>query len=262
MGAFGLTEPAAGSDAGGTKTTAVREGNSWILNGTKIFITNGQLADLVIVAAKTDPSQGARGVSLVVIEREDAGFARGRNLDKVGWHAQDTSELFFEDVRIPGDRLLGQEGKGFRYLMQELAQERLLSCLRSSAALEAMLEATIDYVNERKSFGAPLIEHQSVRHRLAAIKTDAAVCRIFVDRLLALHMEGKLDATDAAMGKYHVTETVFKRLDDCMQLHGGYGYMTEYPVARAWADNRVNRIAGGTSEIMQEIIGRSMIRES
>jgi len=259
IGALAMSEPGTGSDVQNITTTALRDGDGYTVSGSKIFITNGQLADLVVVAAKTDPGAGARGVSLVIVERGDVGFSRGRNLEKAGWHAQDTSELFFDDVHIRADRLLGEEGRGFRYLMQELAQERLLACLRSVAALEAMFETTRVYCHDRKTFGQRLADHQTVRHKLAEIATDATIARVFVDRLLSLHLDGELTAVDAAKGKYWITETVFRRLDDCMQLHGGYGYMREYPISRAWADNRVSRIAGGTSEIMKEIIGRSLV---
>jgi acyl-CoA dehydrogenase len=263
IGALAMSEPGTGSDVQNITTTAQRDGNGYSVRGSKIFITNGQLADIVVVAAKTDPAAaGARGISLVIVERGDAGFSRGRNLEKAGWHAQDTSELFFDDVHIPADRLLGEEGRGFRYLMQELAQERLLACLRGVAALESMFEATRTYCHDRRTFGQRLADHQTVRHKLAEIDTDATVARIFVDRLLAQHLDGALNAVDAAKGKYWITETVFRRLDDCMQLHGGYGYMREYPISRAWADNRVSRIAGGTSEIMKEIIGRALVEPS
>ncbi len=261
IGAIAMTEPVAGSDLQGIKTRAIRDGNHLVVNGQKVFITNGQMADLVIVAAKTDPKEGARGMSLVLVERGREGFERGRNLEKIGWHAQDTSELFFHDVRVPMTNLIGDEGAGFTYLMQQLPQERLLSAIRSTSAMEAALDWTIDYTKQREAFGRPIAKFQNTRFKLAEMKTQVTVTRLFVDRCLELHLKDGLDAVDAAMAKLFSTETLCRVLDDCLQLHGGYGYMWEYPIARAWADNRMSRIAGGTSEIMKEIIGRSLVKD-
>jgi acyl-CoA dehydrogenase len=258
IGAIAMTEPGAGSDLQGMRSRAVRDGDDYVLNGQKTFISNGQLADLVITVCKTDPAAGAKGMSLLVTERGDVGFTRGRNLEKVGWHAQDTSELFYSDVRLPADRLLGEENRGFKYLMQELAQERLIVAIRSATTLETALTNTVAYTQGRLAFGKPLFALQNTRFKLAECKTQAVVARTFVDRCMAMHMAGQLDANDAAMAKLHVTETLSRVLDECLQLHGGYGYMWEYPIARAWAGHRVSRIAGGSSEIMKEIIARTL----
>ncbi|MCC6707454.1 MAG: acyl-CoA dehydrogenase family protein [Gammaproteobacteria bacterium] len=258
IGAIAMTEPGAGSDLQGMRARAVREGDDYVLNGQKTFISNGQIADLVITVAKTDPDAGAKGMSLLVAERGDAGFTRGRNLEKVGWHAQDTSELFYSDVRLPADRLLGDENRAFKYLMQELAQERLIVAIRSITTLETAVANTVAYTRQREAFGKPLFALQNTRFKLAECQTQAVVARTFVDRCLEMHMQGQLDANDAAMAKLHVTETLGKVLDECLQLHGGYGYMWEYPIARAWAGHRVSRIAGGSSEIMKEIISRTL----
>lgn len=258
IGAIAMTEPGAGSDLQGMRARAVRDGDSYVLNGQKTFISNGQIADLVITVCKTDPEAGAKGMSLLVTERGDLGFTRGRNLEKVGWHAQDTSELFYSDVRLPADRLLGEENRAFKYLMQELAQERLIVAIRSATTLETALSNTVAYTQGRIAFGKPLFALQNTRFKLAECKTDAVVARTFVDRCMEMHMAGMLDANDAAMAKLHVTETLGRVLDECLQLHGGYGYMWEYPIARAWAGHRVSRIAGGSSEIMKEIISRTL----
>jgi acyl-CoA dehydrogenase len=259
ISAIAMSEPAAGSDLQGMKTHARREGDEFVINGQKTFISNGQLSDLVILACKTDPSAGGRGISQILIERDTQGFIRGRNLEKVGYHAQDTSELFFDDCRVPIENLLGQEGQGFVQMVQQLAQERLVVALRSAAIIESALEWTIRYVNDREAFGRTLANFQNTRFKLAEIKTKAAVTRSFIDACLLQHINQGLDANDAAMAKLHSTETMCEVLDDCVQLHGGYGYMWEFPIARAWADNRMSRIAGGTSEIMKEIIGRTMV---
>lgn len=258
IGAIAMSEPGAGSDLQGIRTTAVKDGNQYTVNGQKIFITNGQLADLVIVVTKTDPEAKSKGVSLIVVERGREGFERGRNLEKLGWKAQDTSELFFDQVRVPTSNLIGEEGRGFVYLMEQLPQERLLTAIRGAAVIEAAFEWTRDYTRERQAFGRAIADFQNTRFKLAEVKTQATVARCFVDRCIALHMEGKLDTTLASMAKLHVTELQSKLLDECLQLHGGYGYMWEFPITRAFADARVSRIAGGTSEIMKEIIGRSL----
>jgi len=256
--AIAMTEPGAGSDLQGIKTTASMDGNEWVVNGQKVFITNGQMSDLVIVACKTDPTQGAKGISLIVVERGADGFERGRNLEKIGWHAQDTSELFFDHVRVPANNLLGSEGRGFVQLVEQLPQERLIVAVRSLAVAEAALEWTVEYTNERKAFGKPIAAFQNTRFKLAEIRAELLTLRVFVDKCIELLMAGELDAVDAAVAKLQTTEVLCQSLDDCLQMFGGYGYMWEYPIARAWADNRYARIAGGSTEIMKEIIGRSL----
>jgi acyl-CoA dehydrogenase len=256
--AIAMTEPAAGSDLQGIRTTAIADGNHLVINGQKVFITNGQNADLVITATKTDPGEGAKGVSLVLVETEREGFARGRNLEKIGYKAQDTSELFYNDVRVPKTNMLGEEGRGFQYLMEQLPQERLTVAVRSAQVIEQALAETVAYTAERQAFGRAVAEFQNTRFKLAEVKTEATICRIFVDHCIALHLRGELDTDLASMAKLYTTDLTCRLLDECLQLHGGYGYMWEFPIARAWADARVNRIAGGTSEIMKEIIARSL----
>jgi len=258
IGAIAMTEPGAGSDLQGIKTQAVRDGNELVVNGQKVFITNGQMADLVIVACKTDPTLGAKGISLVVVERGREGFERGRNLEKIGWHAQDTSELFFDHVRVPPENLLGAEGRGFIQLVEQLPQERLIVAIRCCAITESALDWTVEYTNERQAFGRTIADFQNTRFKLAEIKSDALMLRVFVDKCIELLMRGELSAEDAAVAKLRASEIMSNALDECLQLFGGYGYMWEYPIARAWADNRFARIAGGSSEIMKEIIGRSL----
>jgi acyl-CoA dehydrogenase len=253
-----MTEPGAGSDVAAIRTRARRDGNELVVSGQKIFISNGQIADLFLVAAKTDPDAGAKGVSLVLVESDRAGFARGRNLEKIGMHAQDTSELFFDEVRVPTSNLLGAEGKGFGYLMSQLPQERLLVAIGAVAAAESAIKWTLDYVRDRKAFGAPLAEKQHVRFALTEAHTEVTVGRTFLDHCIALHLEGKLDTATASMAKYWLSDMQNRVIDACLQLHGGYGYMWEYPIARAWADARVQRIYGGANEIMKEIIARKL----
>lgn len=256
--AIAMTEPGAGSDLQGIRTSAVWDGEHYVLNGSKTFITNGQMADLVIVVAKTDPKEGAKGTSLFLVEADWPGFDKGRNLDKVGMKAQDTSELFFQDVKVPKENLLGSaEGQGFMQLMQELPQERLLVGLVALAACEGAFQWTLDYVKERKTFGKPVIGFQNTRFKLAELKADITAGRTFVDRCFEMHLEGKLDVPTAAMLKQWTTDLQCRVMDECLQLFGGYGYMTEYPIARAWADSRVQRIYAGTNEIMKEIVARS-----
>ena len=260
IGSLGMTEPTAGSDVQGIKTRALRDGDDFVINGQKVFITNGGNCDFIVLACKTDPSEGARGISLILVPADAPGFRKGNALlEKVGWKAQDTAELFFDDVRVPAGNLLGGEGRGFYQMMEQLPQERLLQCVRAVAALEAALEWTVDHVKERKAFGGTIADFQNTRFRLAETKAEATMLRVFVDKCLEMHMAGELDAVDAAMGKMLTSEFLCKRLDDLLQLHGGYGYMWEYPIARAWADARVGRIAGGTGEIMREIIGRALL---
>lgn len=258
IAAVAMSEPGAGSDLQNIQTRAIRDGNHFVINGQKVFISNGQLADIVVLACKTNPDEKAKGVSLILVEGDREGFRRGRNLEKVGYKAQDTSELFFEDCRVPITNILGEEGRGFAQLMTELAQERLVVALRCAQNIETALDWTVEYTRERKAFGRSVAEFQNTRFKLAEIKTKAMVTRSFIDQCLALHLEGKLDSETAAMAKLHSTETLCQVLDDCVQLHGGYGYMWEYPIARAWADARMTRIAGGTSEIMKEIISRGI----
>ncbi|MDX5372878.1 MAG: acyl-CoA dehydrogenase family protein [Pseudomonadaceae bacterium] len=256
--AIAMTEPGTGSDLQGVKTTAVLDGDEYVINGSKTFITNGWLADLVIVVAKTDPKAGAKGISLFLVEADTPGFSKGKRLEKVGMKAQDTSELFFQDVRIPKANLLGKEGMGFVYLMQELPQERLTVGVGAIASAEAALKWTLDYTRERKAFGRPVADFQNTRFKLAEMATEIQVGRVFVDRCLELHLNKKLDVPTAAMLKYWGTDLQCKVIDECVQLHGGYGYMWEYPIARAWADSRVQRIYAGTNEIMKEIISRAL----
>ncbi len=258
IGAIAMSEPGAGSDLQGVRTTAMPRGNGYILNGQKTFITNGQNADVVIVVAKTDPSLGAKGITLFLVDAGLHGFTKGRNLEKLGLHAQDTSELFFQDVELSGDARLGAEGQGFILLMKELAWERLQIAIGGIAAAEAALQWTIDYARQRKVFGQTVIDFQTTKHKLAELKTEVQVGRTFVDRCLQQMMEGELDATTAAMAKYWITDLQCKVMDQCVQIHGGYGYMIEYPITRAYADARVQRIYGGTNEIMKELIARSL----
>ncbi|NQV22705.1 MAG: acyl-CoA dehydrogenase family protein [Rhodospirillales bacterium] len=260
ISAIAMTEPGTGSDLQGVKTTAVRDGNHYLINGQKTFITNGQNANLIIVVTKTNPEKGAKGTSLIVVETDEVeGFQRGRNLEKVGQHAQDTSELFFDDVRVPTGNLLGEEeGLGFIQLMEMLPQERLLVGVGAVAAAETALRLTSEYVKERKAFGRPIADFQNTRFKLAEVKTQITAGRIFVDRCIELLLEGNLDVTTAAMVKLWTSEMEFKVMDECLQLFGGYGYMNEYPISRMWTAARVQRIYAGTSEIMKELIGRSI----
>ncbi|MDX2425765.1 MAG: acyl-CoA dehydrogenase family protein [Cycloclasticus sp.] len=260
ISAIAMTEPGTGSDLQGVKTTAVKDGDDYIINGSKTFITNGQLADLIVVVAKTDPEQGAKGTSLILLESGIAGFSKGKNLKKIGMKAQDTSELFFENVRVPQSCLLGEENKGFIYLMQDLPQERLSVAITGISAAESILQQTIDYTKERKAFGKPISTLQNTQFKLAELDTELTSARVFVDRCLELHIEGKLDTVTASKAKLLCTDLQCKVMDECLQLHGGYGYMWEYPVARAWADARVQRIYAGTNEIMKLIIGRSLVK--
>ncbi len=256
--AIAMTEPGAGSDLQGMRTTAVRDGGHYVLNGSKTFISNGQLCDLVIVAARTDPEAGYRGISLLMVERGMPGFERGRNLDKVGMHAQDTSELFFTDVRVPAGNLLGEEGGGFVALMQNLPRERLAIGATALAGAEEVFATTLAYCKEREAFGRPIGKFQHNRFVLAEIATEVAVARAFTDKAVLEHNAGKLSVADAAMVKWWNTELCNRVVDRCVQLHGGYGYMREFPVARAFTDSRAQTIFGGTTEIMKEIIGRDL----
>ena len=256
--AIAMTEPAAGSDLAGVRTTAIRDGDDYILNGQKTFITNGLLSDLVIVVAKTNPAAGRKGISLLVVERGMEGFRRGRKLEKMGLHAQDTAELFFDNVRVLAANLLGEEGKGFGYLMSNLPQERLTIAIKAVAACEFGLAVTTQYCHDRSAFGQPIGSFQASRFALAEMQTETQVARVFIDRCIEDLNAGQLSNEAAAMAKWWTTELEGRILDRCVQLHGGYGYMLEYPIARAYLDARVQRIYGGTNEIMKEIIGRSM----
>lgn len=256
--AIAMTEPDTGSDLAGVKTTAVDKGDHYLVNGSKTFISNGILNDIVIVVAKTDPSAGHKGISLLVVERGMEGYERGRNLDKIGQKAQDTSELFFSDVKVPKENLMGEAGMGFKYLMRNLPQERLSIAIGAVASAEAMLEITAQYCTDRKAFGQPIGMFQNSRFKLAEMKTEIEIGRVFVDRCVMELLEGTLTAEEAAMAKWWTTEMQKKVIDQCLQLHGGNGYMTEFPIARAYMDARVMTIFGGTTEIMKEIIGRSM----
>jgi acyl-CoA dehydrogenase len=256
--AIAMTEPGTGSDLQGIKTRAVRDGDDWILNGAKTFITNGINSDIVIVVARTDPDKGAMGFSLLVVERGMPGFERGRNLDKIGLKAQDTAELSFTDVRVPGRNLLGTEGMGFIHLMQNLPQERLAIAVVAAAAMESCLDLTCQYVRDRKAFGKPIGAQQNTRFVLAELATKTTAVRVFVDKCIELLNAGTLTAEEAAMAKWWSTEEQLELITKCLQLHGGYGYMREYPIAKAYLDARVQTIYGGTTEVMKEIIGRSL----
>jgi acyl-CoA dehydrogenase len=258
VGAIAMSEPAAGSDLQGVKTTAIRKGSSYLLNGSKTFITNGWNCDMVIVVAKTDPAKGAKGTSLFIVDTSMQGFSKGKRLKKMGLKGQDTAELFFDNVEVPAGNLLGQEGNGFIYLMQELPWERLQIAIGAVAKAEAAIEWTRAYVAERKAFGRPVSSFQNTRFKLAELATEVQVARVFVDKCIELLLHKNLDTATASMAKYWVTDLECKVMDECVQLHGGYGYMWEFPIARAYVDARVQRIYGGTNEIMKEVISRSM----
>jgi alkylation response protein AidB-like acyl-CoA dehydrogenase len=256
--AMGMTEPSGGSDLGALKTNAVRDGESWILNGSKTFITNGYQCDLVIVAARTDPARGAKGITLFVVERGMPGFANGRKLDKVGQDESDTAELFFENVRVPDENRLGPEGTGFVAMMQRLPQERIGAACCNIAHARAILEETIQYAKDRRAFGQPIGEFQVNKFLLAELVTKVEVSEAYLDQCVMLHTDGKLTSVDAAKAKWWSAQVQSEVLDACVQLHGGYGYMNEYRVARAWRDARVTKIWAGSNEIMKELIGRDL----
>jgi len=256
--AIAMTEPGTGSDLKSVRTTAVRDGNEWVINGSKTFISNGLNCDMVLVACKTDPSAGAKGVSLIMVETDRAGFRRGRKLEKVGQPAADTTEMFFDNVRVPADNLLGEENKGFAYLMQELAQERLIIAVYCTAKLERLLEQTIEYVKERKVFGQTVWDFQNTKFKLADIKVQAVAARTLVDHYIAEHTRRRITVQEAAIAKLFATETLWKCIDEMVQLHGGYGYMLEYPIARAFCDYRIARVFGGTSEVQRDLISRKL----
>ncbi len=259
--AIAMTEPQAGSDLRGIRTRAVRDGGDWVINGQKVYISNSQLCDLIVVAAKTTPDDDAGGISLFLVEADREGFARGTNLKKLGMKAQDTSEMFFEDVRIPAANILGAEGQGLGYLTSNLTRERLVQAVRSAAVVEAVLEWTVDYTAEREAFGRTIGSFQNTQFKLAEVKTEAVAARCFVDRCIELHLEGELGPVEAAMAKMKLAEVQGWAVDQCLQFFGGAGYMWEYPIARAYADARAVRIAGGAIEVMKHIIGRSLFRD-
>jgi acyl-CoA dehydrogenase len=260
VSAIAMTEPGAGTDLQAVRTTARREGDAYLINGAKTFITNGHHADLVCVVAKTDVTQRAKGVSLLMVETAELpGFRRGRLLEKIGQHGLDTAELFFDDVRVPAENLLGgEEGRGFRQLMQQLPRERLLIAIGAAATMQRAVDETLAYVAQRKVFGEPLLTMQNTRFKLAECATEAALAQTFIDRCIERQLDGRLDVPTAAMAKWSTTDKLCRVIDECLQLHGGYGYMTEYPIARMYADARVLRILGGANEVMKELIARSM----
>jgi alkylation response protein AidB-like acyl-CoA dehydrogenase len=256
--AIAMTEPGAGSDLQGIRTTAVDKGDHYVLNGSKTFISNGILSDLVIVVAKTDPDAGHKGISLLVVERGMAGFERGRNLDKVGLKAQDTAELFFDEVVVPKENLLGAEGEGFISLMMNLPQERLAIAMQAAAACQGLVDMCLRYAKEREAFGRPIGKFQHNRFLVAEMATEARIAQVFVDDCVRKHLAGQLDSTLASMAKWWTTELQNRMAGQAVQLHGGYGYMLEHPVARAFIDSRISTIYGGTTEVQKEIIGRSL----
>ncbi len=260
IAAIAMTEPGAGSDLQNIRTSAVDKGDYYLVNGSKTFITNGYLSDVCVVAVKTDPSKGAKGTSLLVMDTSMKGFTKGKPFEKIGLHAQDTCELFFENVEVPKENLLGKEGEGFKYMMTELSQERLVVGLTAIAAAEGVLGATVQYTKDRMAFGKQVAEFQNTRFKLAEVATEITIGRSFADRCVELHCEKKLDQATASMAKYWLTDLQSKVADECLQLHGGYGYIWEYQVARAWADARVQRIYAGTNEIMKELIARNVLK--
>jgi acyl-CoA dehydrogenase len=260
IGSLGMTEPHAGSDLKAVRTQAVRDGDEFVINGQKVFISNGQLCDVVVLATKTDSAAGTQGVTLFLVESNRAGFKRGRNLEKLGMKAQDTSELFFDQVRVPASNMLGKEGRGFPQMMTKLPQERLAQAIRSATVTEAVIEWTVDYTAERRAFGQAIADFQNTQFVLADLKARSTMARVFTDKCIDLFMQGKLDPVDAAMVKMVTSELHCEAVDKCLQLFGGWGYMWEYPIARAYADARVVKIAGGSIEIMKTIIARDLFK--
>jgi acyl-CoA dehydrogenase len=258
IGSLGMTEPHAGSDLKAIRTKAVRDGEDFVISGQKVFISNGQLCDVIVLATKTDSTAGAKGVTLFLVDTSLPGFRRGKNLQKLGMKGQDTSELFFDEVRVPASAMLGEEGRGFELMMTKLAQERLAQAIRSATVAETVVEWTVDYVANRKAFGKTIGDFQNTQFKLAELKTEAVVGRQFTDKCIESFMQGELDAVDAAMAKMWLSNTHCKIVDECLQLFGGWGYMWEYPIARAYADARIVKIAGGSIEVMKHIIGRQM----
>jgi acyl-CoA dehydrogenase len=261
IGSLAMTEPHAGSDLKAIRTKAVRDGDDFLISGQKVFISNGQLCDVIVLATKTDSSAGSKGVTLFLVDTSLPGFRRGKNLHKLGMKGQDTSELFFDEVRVPASAMLGEEGKGFQLMMTKLAQERLAQAIRSATVAETVIEWTVDYTANRKAFGTTIGEMQNTQFKLAELKTESVVGRQFVDKCIEIFMRGELDAVDAAMAKMWLSNMHCKVVDECLQLFGGWGYMWEYPIARAYADARIVKIAGGSIEVMKHIIGRQMFSE-
>jgi alkylation response protein AidB-like acyl-CoA dehydrogenase len=262
IGAIGMTEPSAGSDAKNIRLRARREGDHYVLDGQKVYISNGQNADIVVTCCKTDPEAGAKGVSLILVEADREGFVRGRNLEKIGLKAQDTSELFYSGVRVPMGNLLGEENRGFAMMMTKLAQERLTQAIRSIVVAEQAIRWTVEYTRERKAFGGTIADFQNTQFVLAALDAETTALRVFVDWCIARFLEGELSPVDAAKVKLLVTDLHCKVVDQCLQFFGGYGYMTEYPIARAYIDARITRIAGGAAEVMKQIIARDLFARS
>lgn len=256
--AVAMSEPGGGSDLAAIRTRAERDGDSYVINGSKIFISNGWMADLVLVAAKTDPAAGSKGISLFLVESETPGFHRGKLLSKMGMKAQDTAELFFEDMRVPAETLVGEEGRGFAYMMTELAWERTQIAIQAMAVTERAIADTLEYTSDRKAFGRRVVDNQAVQFKLAEFATEAKIARQFVDHCIERTARGDLDGETAAMAKYWITELEGRVLDGCLQLHGGYGYIWDYPIARAFADARSQRIVGGANDIMKQIIARAL----
>lgn len=261
IGSLGMTEPHAGSDLRNIRTRAVRDGDDYVINGQKVFISNGQLCDLVVLATKTDGSSGERGITLFLVDTSLPGFTRGKNLEKLGLKAQDTSELFFENLRVPASAMLGAEGEGFKLMMTKLAQERLAQAIRSATVAEHLIDMTVAYTADRKAFGKTIGDFQNTQFKLAELKTDSVIGRVFTDACIQQFMNGKLDAVDAAMAKMSLSNLHCRVADECLQLFGGWGYMWEYPISRAYADARIVKIAGGSIEIMKHIIGKAMFSE-
>jgi acyl-CoA dehydrogenase len=258
IGSLGMTEPHAGSDLKAIRTRAVRDGDDYVINGQKVFISNGQLCNVLVLATKTDSAAGAKGVTLFLVDTSLPGFKRGKNLEKLGMKAQDTSELFFEDLRVPASAMLGGEGQGFSLMMTKLAQERLAQAIRSAAVAEEVIAYTVEYTAQREAFGKTIADFQNTQFKLAELKTESVIGRVFVDRCIELFMKGEFEAVDAAMAKMWLSNMHCKVVDECLQLFGGWGYMWEYPIARAYADARIIKIAGGSIEIMKQIIGRNL----
>ncbi|MBL8360973.1 MAG: acyl-CoA dehydrogenase family protein [Rubrivivax sp.] len=258
IGSLGMTEPHAGSDLKAIRTKAVRDGDDFVISGQKVFISNGQLCDVIVLATKTDSAAGAKGVTLFLVDTRLPGFRRGKNLHKLGLKAQDTSELFFDEMRIPSSAMLGEEGRGFELMMTKLAQERLAQAIRSAVVAETVIDWTVEYTANRKAFGKTIGDFQNTQFKLAELKTEATIGRVFTDQCIAKFMRGELDAVDAAMAKMWLSNLHCKVVDECLQLFGGWGYMWEYPIARAYADARIVKIAGGSIEVMKHIIGRQM----
>ena len=258
IGSIAMTEPGAGSDVQNIRTTALKDGNEYVVSGAKTFITNGELDDFVLVAAKTDPSLGAKGISLIVVETNREGFSRGKKLDKMGEKAQDIAELHFDNIRVPPENLIGEEGKGFRYLMEQLPQERLGLVLKCCASMEAALEWTLEHVKQRQAFGGVLLDLQNTRFKLAECKTETQIARLYADRLLEMHIKGELDVATVCGAKFWMSELEQKVIDTCLQFFGGYGYMMEYPIAKAYINARVHKIYAGSNEIMREVVARTL----